>query len=586
MVSYILHARHRNKWLSNKKILKSLKNLIPKDLIKNHVRKLQKALKEGIDNNDKDMKLQLDKQLVYILKYLIKWFRLNYKFNSNGLRVLGYLPKHKSADQYYPNTASPISNIKEFQYIIKKFKHNRDTGAQIFTALLRSLGFESRLVFSLPLLAVRNGITPLKQPKVDEKKLSVNKDNDLLYPYYWTELINPLNPEEVIVLETECFHNEENRLIRLTRVANNNTSDIINQDNLNQYYTDLFYPVPSQFNQMSMHYVISLTNDNLILPISSRYMTDISYRWFDKLDLRTDHGRSALLFQSLIRIFNHGKHYDHLTNLELDTLRKVAMINYKIPTNFTAMKRNPNVVTLSTLRYNESIPTSTTTPISKIKLDSKLELVYFKNSIVVGKSIKQWKFLGRSVKPTELDHPLKSTKALTPRTIEGKRLYNLNIYNNEPELNETKLYSFDQTCPYITLETTLDINGNLVLPRNKYGNMEIYRENMVPENCMWLKLSDIETILNDYRKTNDLKIQYVNVVVGFNFTSKPGQCIPVKNGVIILKQDELLIKKIWLQGKMRLNHLELESKKKETEAMWELFIRRVRIKEKLNKRYG
>ncbi|KAK6205122.1 Rad4 beta-hairpin domain 3-domain-containing protein, partial [Scheffersomyces amazonensis] len=576
MVSYMLHARNRNKWLSNKKVLKTLKHLLPKEFIKKHVRVLQRTLDE---KSPLEFNEESDKQLIYILKYLIKWFRLNFKFKSNGLRVLGYLPKNKPPDQYYPNNATKLENINDFIRVIKKFAHNRDTGAQIFTAILRSLGFEARLVFSLPLLAVND--VSLKQPKLDFHKLDINKDNDLLYPYYWTELINPLDTNEVIVIETECFHNEDHRLIRLKRIFN----DTIDEHNLNRFYTDLFYPISNQFNQMSMHYVIGLSNDNLILPISSRYMPDISYRWFNKLDLRTDYGRSTLLFQSLIRIFNGNRHYDHLTDLELSTLRKVAMINYKIPHNITAMKRNPNVVTISTLRYNESIDVKTTKAIKKILLDTKKESVYFKNNIVVGKSVNQWKFLGRSVIPEEIERPIKTTKALTPRTIEGKRIFNLNIQNNQPELNETRLYSFAQTCSYICDEVKSD-NGNLILPRNKYGNIEIYRPCMIPRNCVWLKLSNLEAFLSSYNKSNIEMVHYVPVVVGFNFSTKPGQCIPVKQGVLILKDEENRVKKIWLNEKMKASHLEFKAKRQHEASMWRIFIRKLRIKRRLEKQYG
>lgn len=76
-------------------------------------------------------------------------------------------------------------------------------------------GFEAKLVFSLPVLSTKK-LTKM-QPKLNQKILSVNKDNDLLYPYFWTELVNPMNPSEIFVIETQCFQEEEKQLTRLKR---------------------------------------------------------------------------------------------------------------------------------------------------------------------------------------------------------------------------------------------------------------------------------------------------------------------------------------------------------------------------------
>lgn len=539
MLAYTIHARHRNQLLSANKVQKALKKIIP-----DQVKRIYKKFKKNSN------KQEADEQLIYILKYLIKWFRKNFKHDSNGLRILGYSKDAKR----FPSNAKPIGNETELVSVIKKFQHNRDTGAQLFTALLRSLGFESRLVISLPLLSPKSTIP---QPKPNLGILKINKDNDLIYPYYWTELVNPLDASEIIVLETQCFFEEEKRLLRLKRYGSS----------WQQFYTDQFYPIPSQFCQMTMHFVLSLSNDGLIHDVSARYMKDISYRWFNRLDLRTDLGKSALLLQSILRILNRSKQYSHDDNKELDQLRDMAMANYTIPSTFSAMKNSPNFITPSTLRYNEVIIPGTA-HVKKIKLNEKKEPVYFKNSIIYGKSEQQWKLLGRSIKPNS--HPIKYAKA-TPRTIYNKRVYNQNEIEN-PGLNRVPLFSFDQTSPYIKMKVT-KIDGQLVLPKNKYGNIEIFRENMIPDECIWLKLTNIESILKN-------KEQFVPVVTGFSF--KSGHAYPVKQGVIILKDDELWIKKLWLAERMRHYRLQLARRNLKLLYTWKVFLRRLEIQQRLD----
>ncbi|KAI5965612.1 uncharacterized protein KGF55_000974 [Candida pseudojiufengensis] len=544
IVSYIIHARHRNLLLSDKRVHKALKKLLPEQLMKQF-----KKYKKQPD----------DVKFIYILKYLIKWFKKNFKWDSNGLRVLGYLPKkYKSTADYLPNNAKAIGKVNDLLQVIKKFRHNRDTGAQIFTALLRSLGFEARLVFSLPVLDTKNQ-TKL-QPKLNQEVVKVNKDNDLLYPYFWTEVVNPEDPSEVIVLETQCFFEETKQLIRLKRYK----GDVKNS------YTDAFYPIDSQLCHMSMHYVLAFTDNNMIIDVSSRYMKNIAYRWFNRLDLRTELGRAALLLQSLIRTMNATKHYNEQLNLELDNLRSIAMANNTIPETYSAMKKSPNFITPSTLRYNEIIIPGTV-PIKKIKLNTSKEPVYFKNYILVGKSEQQWKFVGRSIKPDQIDSYIKLAKA-TPRTIYNKRVFNLNNETN-PELNSIKLYSFAQTCPYIKLKVE---NGKL--PKNKYGNIEIFRPNMVPDECVWLRLSNIESILSR------TLAHYVPVVVGFKF--KSGHAFPRKDGVIVLKKDEVPIKKLWLTGKIE-EHKQLEEHKQiQLLKSWKSFLKMLKIQNRLNEQHG
>ncbi|RCK59647.1 DNA repair protein rhp42 [Candida viswanathii] len=514
------------------------------EVVPEQVKKIHKKFKKN-DNTK-----EADEQLIYILKYLIKWFRKNFRHDSNGLRVLGYSRDPKR----FPNNAKPIANEAELVGVIKKFQHNRDTGAQLFTALLRSLGFESRLVFSLPVLSPKS-TTP--QPKLNQGILKVNKDNDLIYPYYWTEVVNPLDASEVIVMETQCFYEEEKRLIRLKRYGGS----------LNQSYTDLFYPIQNQFCQMSMHYVLSFSNDGLIHDVSSRYMKDIAYRWFNKLDLRMDLGKSALLLQSLLRILNRTKHYTVDDNKELDLLRALAMRNYTIPSTFSAMKSSPNFITPSTLRYNEVIIPGTP-HVKKIRLNEKKEPVYFKNSLLYGKSEQQWKLLGRSIKPTA--QPIKYAKA-TPRTLYNKRVYNQNEIEN-PHLNRVPLYSFDQTCPYVKMKVTT-VDGKSILPRNKYGNIEIFRDNMIPDGCVWLKLTNIESILKG-------RSQFVPVVTGFSF--KSGQAYPVKQGVVVLQEDELEIKKIWLTARIKDYKKRLARRNLKLLYTWKFFLKRLEIKERLD----
>lgn len=557
LVSYMLHGLLRNRLINHPSVVKTLKKLAPHSIKS----KLKRLLKQSSPSKQNDI------ELIYVLKYLIKWFRLNFKITSNGLRVLGYCPNDKY-DKYFTSNSAKFNDIRQFCSLVKKFQHNRDLAAQLFCGLLRSLGLETRLVFSLPVLPVQN---PKLQPKLNFTRLANNKDFDLLYPYFWTEVVNPFDSSEIIILETCAFHDEEKRLTRVKRYSSNPT--------INNAYTPIFCPVKDQFNQMTMSYVVSYDNNNLVTDISSRYMSNISFRWFNKLDLKTELGRSFLLYQSIIRSLNSRTFYinEDLHNRELDTLRYLGLNNFDLPTSLSHLKRNNNVTSKASLRYNEVIDDNAK-PLAYINLNQQKVPVYFKNSIIVGKSELQWKFLGRSVKPDQLNYPIKLTKSLLPRTIARKRIHNVNALN-DPEKNEVSLYSFQQTCPYIKDKALISETGIKSLPRNKYGNIEIFRDSMIPDNCTWLKLSHIEKILTyQDRFPNPIneQVQFVPVVTGFNFR-KYGYAIPIKCGVLILEEQTIIAKKIWLYGQMY--RQKLLQKKKNLTALkaWNYFHKRLKI---------
>lgn len=576
MITYILHAKRRNEWLNDAIILKTLKKSLPLSLIDGKLKKFRKQLKRYKTLPTEELKSLLDVQLVYLLKYLIKWFRFNFKIDCNGLRVLGYLPDIAKKDvfSYFPKNSLPIPDVQTFKKIVKKFKHNRDSGAQIFTALLRSIGLESRLVFSIPQISINSNAT---QPKFDSIGTQQNKDFDLLYPYFWTELINPIDEDEIFLLETIAFHDEEKRIIRLKRtgkVANNN---------IKEFYTDTYFPKISPFNMMSMHYVISISPKGTIIEVSSRYMTDISYRWFNKLDLRTNTGKMSLLIQSIIRILNCNNNYNNYEIKELDMLRCLGLKNFIIPNNITSLRRSPNFTPSNLLRYNEVIKPGAK-PIGFVLVGNDRINFYSKEDLLIGKSEQQWKFLGRSVKNEEIDNCLKETTSIIPKMISRRKTYNHDLAMSIQK--KTKLYSFMQTCPYIK-----DKVINNILPKNKYGNIEIYRNHMVPDGCIWLKLKDIEYILNLYSNGKlgiflKEKIQFTPVVTGFDFRTKVGSAVPIKHGVIVLKNQFIIIYRIWMYGRNKLKKTELEKKELVSLFKWNYILKSLKIKSRIEDTYS
>lgn len=526
--SYITAGYCRNLLINSRQVQKALKKLIPKTV------KVKLAQLKQLPP------LAADEQLVFCLKYLVKWFGKNWTNDRCGMRVLGF-------DSPQPSPTSPIATKHDLLKVIKRFAHNRDTAAVLFTGLLRSLGWDSRLVFSLPCLDRLSGPAPPPHPNA-----TTNFDNDLLFPYMWTELVNPLDVSEMFVLDTQSLVSPDDRCIRLKRTSHR---DQITKSTKTKFTTSAYTPHGS-LNHMQMHYVVAY-GSNYVMDVSPRYMDDVSYRYNRPLDLRKEVGRAALVYTRMIEYFQRRGWRPPQD--EIDTLNWVGKLCYKVPTTFAGMRRSPNVVCSLTLRYNEIIEPDAI-PVGKIRLvgSSKPQPVYRRVLVVVGRSRRHWMFRGRDVPEDSV--PIK-------------------VLNRQG--GQVDLFQFDQTIPY-TRSCDFSCSPPKI-PTNEYNDLEIYHPGMVPKGATWLQLPEIYRYFSSKRV--NVPFQWVPVVVGFQFVGNK-KAIPQFKGVVVLQQDENDAKRLWLKLRRQYDHLALVTKRLRELAAWKLIIRNLRVQQRLKNRYG
>ena len=96
--------------------------------------------------------------IIKLLETLAAWWKKNFRISAPGLRKIGYKPLKDLQDDlasFQNDSHNPeehgekIDGVGEFQACAKKLEGSRDVGAQLFTALVRGLGIEARLVASL-----------------------------------------------------------------------------------------------------------------------------------------------------------------------------------------------------------------------------------------------------------------------------------------------------------------------------------------------------------------------------------------------------------------------------------------------------
>jgi hypothetical protein len=77
------------------------------------------------------------------------------------------------------------------------------------------------------------------------------------------------------------------------------------------------------------------------------------------------------------------------------------------------------------------------------------------------------------------------------------------------------------------------IGDNEPIPKNIHGNIDIYTENMIPFNCVWIRSPEANEI------ANDLEIDYAEACIGFKFLR--GKAVPKIQGIIVKSKDRSAI---------------------------------------------
>ena len=119
---------------------------------------------------------------------------------------------------------------------------------------------------------------------------------------------------------------------------------------------------------------------------------------------------------------------------------------------------------------------------------------------------------------------------------------------------------------------------NGVIPKNSYGNIDCFVPSMVPEGAVHLPLK------GTVRICKRLEVDYAEAVVGFEFGNK--MAVPVIHGVVIAKENENMVRDAW-----RIYNEE-QRKKEETKMerlvldLWGKFYRGLIIRARVHEEYG
>ncbi|KAI0013043.1 Rad4-domain-containing protein [Xylariaceae sp. FL0662B] len=588
--------------------------------------------------------------LFRLVKCLLSWWKQRFRITAPGLRKWGYMDARRlgklrtgfEEEEHDPERfGERIRNIEEFRQHAQDCAGSRDVGAQLFTALLRGLGLEARMVANVQSLGFgwskieeaddeksakerqanvekatnytpkkKNG--PIKaasrrtrksdknalkidlddsdeyaEPLTDESDSSiidvtdtvrprrpVSKpyDRDLEFPHYWTEVLSPLTNKylpvdpmvkSVVATSRDLVESLEPRGGKAEKA------------------------------KQIMAYCIGFSQDGTAKDITIRYLRKQLFPGKtkgvrmpeEKIPIYNKHGKVRRYdhfdwFKSVMRGYARGDKSHPITEVdetEESTDLKPAkpekkevkegeetLQYYKTSKEYVLerhLKREeallPNAVSVKVFRNKGKGP----------KVED--EDVYMRKDVVEVKSAETWHKQGRA--PINGVVPLKHAPYRAATTNRRREIAEAEAATGQKVMQP--LYSFDQT-DWIIPEPIKD--G--VIPKNEYGNIDMFAEHMCPEGAVHVPYRGV------VRVCKRLGIDYAEAVVGFEFGHR--MAVPVIQGVVIAEENYEHVVEELEKDEAERARKENEKRRKETLGMWRKFLMGLRIADRFKQEWG
>lgn len=159
----------------------------------------------------------------------------------------------------------------------------------------------------------------------------------------------------------------------------------------------------------------------------------------------------------------------------------------------------------------------------------------------------------------------------------------------QPPLGQVGVFGIWQTDEYIPPPI---ING--IIPKNKYGNMDLFLPSMLPQGAAHVKESELMMRaanvpriplrgLSLKRIARLSGIDFADAVVGFDYHG--GRSIPVTDGIIVASENQDMVEQEFFKKLYELLEKERVQREQQVVERWERLVKRIRIHNRLTKEY-
>ncbi|QSL67163.1 hypothetical protein MERGE_001552 [Pneumocystis wakefieldiae] len=572
----IFHGFFRNKWINDKET---------QDILRNKFKEESPLLFEQIENYRQILLNKRSDHLDFkeILLIILKWFKQRFEIIALGIGKLDSTICY-SCLKNKASLFETIKSVHEFRKIATFLKGSRDSGTQILTSLLRSFGFNARLIFSLQPIGLNFNLENYeihKEKCFESKKCSNNKfknskkvcvgisenelDNTFIkseenlvdkiepildscfpYPVFWTEVYDE-NAD--IWYSVECM--------TLNCVVSSDRS--------------FFIPNTKALNKtkMNISHIVAFEVDEYAKDVTFRYLNNMSI--FSRAKLTTFERDKYTSFEKLVNIFKRPvlSDIDLKENNDLQPKNPPKKIE---DITINDYKTHPTYILERHLKRQEVVRPGVS-PVYVFTLGKgdklKEERVFNRSDILLCKSVECYHREGKQIKSGEL--PLKIVK---PRsvTLSRKRENELIAFETNKSAIQP-LYAEFQTELYIPPPV---VNG--IIPKNGYGNIDVFVDSMIPEGATHLPYHGIGRI------AKKLGFDYSDAVTGFEFKNQ--RAIPIITGILIATENASTCFEAWIFDEQKKIEKEIKKREKEILYRWKKFFLGLRIRNRVESLYG
>jgi len=311
-----------------------------------------------------------------------------------------------------------------------------------------------------------------------------------------------------------------------------------------------------------MAYVVAFDEDGTARDVTRRYAKAYMAKT-RKLRVETVMEGGDRWWRRALRHFSRG----YKTDLDQIEDNELAAIETRepMPRNIADFKNHPLYVLERHLKRNEVlVPTAKDVGTAAAGPTAPLERIYLRRDVKMARSQDKWYRMGRTVKFNEIP-----AKFLPPKKGRGGA--------DQDEEEESTLDQVPLDTPLYTLDQTDEFKHPPVVdgkvPKNRFGNLDVYVPSMVPEGGVHInhELAARAAFL--------CSVDYAPALTGFDFKGRHGTA--VLRGVVVATEYEEAVRAV-IQGLIGLeSEMEQERRSRAALRQWRRFLTSLRIRQEI-----
>lgn len=574
LMSFMCHGAVRNRWCNDKKLQELLRGILP----------LQVVL---MFHQDKEKTLDYVKARKFIdgLRTVMLVFAKKFKVTFPGLSR----PDWKPSEVTKQSIERSVSAAR-FRRLVRSFQGSRDIQAQGLVALLRSIGINARMVFSVQVPDYKS----LRPANEEQPTVSKQKETTKQEPKSEFDPVFIPNGRQAILsgIRAQLPAESSKKVITTTaskfpvfwvEVWNKYSKKWITVDSavfkvveVQPMRRKCKFEAPFSDETHQTWYVLAYDKRNVVKDVTRRYTQYFNAKTVKKR-IGFDSDDDQHWYEQALRVV--GNPNAAVTEAEAYELKEFRdrHICEGIPNNMADFKNHPVYALESQLRQDEIIyPKDDTSKCGTFRSSNKSSTIpiYKRSHVYHLKTPKAWHMRGRILKVGA--RPLK-TKPLKSGGLYAEGSADLD--------DEVRLYAEFQTEIF---RPPPIVDGKI--EKNAYGNVEIFVPSMMPENGYLARISPKITIkMLERAAKHILKIDYAKAIVSFDFgnASKSKRTPTATEGGILIDQQYKDALDTVIEA---LEEEEEDIKRREKELStlkyWNFFLKKLRIMRRLDDQHG